>query len=288
MKTKGLPYCDEKTAMIKTALVVGASGFLGRALCTTLLSHSLEVSGTFQNNPEKVLPGVTAISLKQLISGAKKETSFDAIFLCAGSFSAKPSEMIETQIKLPLQISQLFPKAKLIFISSVDIYGTQPDCVTELTSSVNPSFYGLSKLAGETITMNHQKYAIVRLSYLYGSELKPGSMLSNFIQSAKTTGVISLRNQGERAQDYLHVADAAILCYLASQHEKNAIFLGATGVSSTNKAIATWIQKQIPNTKIVYEGYDTIATKKFDPSWTKKTLNWSPLHKLASSLQEMI
>lgn len=264
------------------ALVVGASGFLGGAIARQLLEKQAEVWGSYHANPCNMPDGCKSVSPEDLQS---LDDTFDNVFVVSGNYSLEPSALIKTNVNLTQQITERFVSAKIIYISSVAVYGTHDEAMTEDSSYNNPSFYGLAKLGGELITQTHDRYAIVRLTYLYGPEMPTNSFIPRIIEVAKANKHITLYGNGKRLQDYLHVQDAARLCYAASLQATNDIYLGATGTSLSNADIAQKIQNTIPNCVTTFENEDRSPWFKFDNTRTMQKLNWKPIESIDTFIE---
>ena len=213
-----------------TVLVIGASGFLGGAIAIRYAKEGYTVYGSYKNNP--IVPsGCIPVSIDDIYNIKDK---FDIVILAAGNYSLDKKTLVEINVGLTQNISNRFPDSKLIYISSVSVYGKHQDTIKEHSFYQDPTFYGQAKLAGETIISTHQKYSIIRLTYLYGVNMPDNSFLPRIIKSALIDHKITLYGDGERKQDYLHIEDAANLCYLARLGD-NGIFLGVSGVCYSNK-----------------------------------------------------
>lgn len=266
-------------------LIIGASGFLGGAIATAFLDKSHEVVGVYHSSEKSIPKGCKAININDV---KKLEDTFDTVVVAAGNYTFSPKELIDVNVLLCRQVSQQFTTAKLVYISSVNVYGNHSDRIDERSSFNQPSFYGLSKLAGEAVAQTHNRYAIIRLTYLYGPHMPMVSFLPILINKAKTTGKITLFGQGERLQNYLHVQDAAELCVAASRYEENDIFLGATSHSLSNLEVAETIKSYIPNLQIDFEGQDTAPWFQFDNSKSVAKLDWQSRHDFSATIKEIV
>lgn len=267
-------------------LVIGASGFLGSTIAATFLRQpDNQVTGAYHTSKDKVPAGCVPISMADLET---LDDKFNIVVLATGNFSLPPKELIDSNVILCDRVSRYFPSAKLIYISSVAVYGNHKDTMNENSPFNQPSFYGLSKLAGETIIQTHNRYAILRLSYLYGQNMPAVSFLPIIINKAKKERKLTLFGHGERLQDYLHVQDAADMCVAAGNYDKNAIFLGATSHSLSNLQVAKMIKAYLPDLQIEFKGDDTAPWFKFDNSQTVETLNWQGKQSFEATVQEMV
>jgi UDP-glucose 4-epimerase len=266
-------------------LVIGANGFLGSAIAKEFLSQSAEVWGTYHNSTQNIPPECHTVSIDELKT---LPNDFDCVILAAGNYSVTPKELIQLNVELPQKLSNHFTKAKVIFISSVAVYGNHKDRMNETSSFNTPSFYGLAKLAGEAVVQTHEQFAILRLTYLYGPTMPKNSFLPAIIKKAKEEKKITLFGKGERLQDYLHVNDAARLCVAASHVKENGVFLGATGTSLSNTEVVKKMQQYMPELELTFSGEDTAPWFQFDPSASEKAAAWKSQESFDATLAEMM
>lgn len=271
-------------------LVVGANGFLGSHLVKQCQMQNWTVYGTYNNRRENIPSGCRSLNIKELWLVKKL---FNFIFLSAAIIpypdrSVKPKELKLTNIELPLFLTKRFPDAKIIFSSSVSVYGTHKETITETSSFNNPNPYGLSKIGGEFVVSTQKQFAIIRFSSLIGRDMYPGTFLPHIIADAKRIHKITLLGKGLRKQDYLHITDAAKLCILAAKHPGNDIFLGVSGTSHSNVEVAEFIRHYLPKTKIVFKNKDTSSSSVYDNTYTSQTLHFKPRMSLKKTIREMI
>lgn len=267
------------------ALIIGASGFLGSSITQAALSQGWKVWGIYYKNKDLVPNGCEKISIDEL---NRLKDNFDLIYIAIGNFALSRKDLIYTNIDIPTQVSRKFKSSKIIFSSSVNVYGLHKDIIITTASFNNPSYYGLSKLAGEFIVSGHEKFTIIRFTNLYGVGMAEKSFIPTIIKDATSKKLITLTSNGERMHDYLYVEDAANLCIKAGIRGRNEIYLGVTGNSISNLEIAKIIQKFIPNCKITFSGADNAQSFLFNVKATRKNLAWSPRKKIEVGLKELI
>ena len=266
-------------------LIAGVTGFLGSALSSECKKHADKVWGLL-SRPQ--LPPTDVEKIFTLHELAHANIDFDVIYIAAGNYTLSRHQLAQVNEILPQLLCDLYPKAKIIFVSSTEVYAPTHKVITETSPTGTHNPYGISKLLGEQIVLQHQHSAVVRLSYLYDRRIPNRSFLPTIITHAQEKKVIPLTNNGERVQDYIHVADAARLLYLATQHTKKNIFLGASGESISNTDIAEKICTLVPSCKINYTGESSAPSYIYNPQWTMNMLAWSPQHHLLDYLQEMV
>lgn len=266
------------------ALVIGANGFLGRHLCDFLTTNNDRVIAVYNNNIDNIGDQVTAVSIQEIKD--IDPTTIDVVYYLSGNYMCSHQQLIDISCTFLLQIIQQFQSAKLIYISSTNVYGTSNIPITETTCFNNPNIYGLSKIASEFIVRSHPNFRIIRFCYLYGPNLKNNSFLTNLVEQA-LQGKIILYGRGERKQDYLFIDDAIRLCYKVFLYSENDVFLGATGTSYTNKYIAELVANSL-GVPIEYKGEDSGSSLFFSPLDTSNKLKWEPQVSISDGIKKML
>lgn len=256
----------------KKTAVIGSSGFLGRHIVAGLLKSGGEVTCVYNKNNYHIA-GCQQLQIDDFLTSTDQ---YDNIVFAAGNYLNTHEELVALNSDLLRSISIKYRESRLLYISSVNVYGVHSDIINENSSFNSPLLYGRSKLVGEFIAASFKSFAIIRLTYLYGPNLNNKSFLPFIIEQALTNGKITLMGHGERSQDYLFVEDAAELCLKALEANENNIYLGASGLSYSNLQIAEAICNNLPNCTIDFKGEEKGVSFFFDPKLTMQTLNWQP------------
>lgn len=276
-------------------LIVGTNSFLAQQLTKQLqLDHKdLLLDGIYNKNLDRT----DRSKFRKLIQVDDLETlndTYDLVFLIAafipyGEYSTANIKLITSNITLPARVLTQFESAKLVYASSVAVYGDITDkVITEDTPFIKPTKYGASKLAGETVISNAKRFAILRFTSIYGKGMTARTFLPYIVDKAKTAGQITLFGDGSRKQDYIHVEDAANLLIAASKHKDNSVLLGCNGTSVSNKEVAETIQSLLPNVSIDYKGEDQSASFDYSSARIVDLLNFKPSVTLRNGLEMMI
>lgn len=263
--------------------IVGANGFLGKALIQRLKENDFDITAVYNRSSMNIDNKVSKMKIADFLS---IEDQYDYIILSLGNYQCSHIELIEIN-EIIYKIQQQNKRAKLIFISSTNIYGIHEGVISVDSPFNSPTLYPLSKLSGEFLVTSHEKYAVLRLTYLYGKGLDNKSFLPNIIERSKNNGEIILFGDGSRKQDYLHVDDASALCIKAMENNINGIFLGASGVSVSNYEIAKIIS-DYHNSKINFTGSEAGSSFYFDVKETKERLSWEPKINIINGITEML
>lgn len=266
-------------------LIVGANGFLGSRIASQSINKGWESWAVYHKNKNNIPKDCKKIKLNE-IDDIKGEVA--RVFLTVGNFSLNKKQLIEANCKITDLFCQKYKKAKIIFVSSVAVYGSHTGIISKQSSFNNPNDYGLSKIRGEEIVAKQPRYSIVRLTYLYGKGMNKNSFLPTIINQALTKKLITLYGDGTRKQDYLYVDDAADLCIRASLAKENNIYLGVTGRSLSNLEVAKIIQKLTPSCKIKSSGIDRALSYIFKKDEATTELGWKPKYSFEKGLKEML
>lgn len=271
-------------------LIVGANGFLGRTLAKKCIAKGWHVDVVVNSSNHHLPEGVENV----FTSAALEEASavYNYVFNTAanipyGKYNEVTEQLVASNIELPLSIHRLFPEAKVIFASSISVYGNNHGLLNEASEIINPTAYGLSKLSGEMITAAHRNYAIVRFSSLYGSGMYSGTFIPYIINDAKSKGAINLLGEGLRKQNYIHISDAAEYCIHAALHGINDIYLGVYTKSYQNREVAEIISS-LTGCAVNYTGVDNSPSYEYDNIKTLERLKFTPGIPLEEGLNQMI
>lgn len=270
---------------MKNCAVIGANGFLGKVIVKSLIRDRFTVYGVYHNHSANIPDECIKTAISDFLNPG---LDIDYIFFSAGSFSNSQSQLISLNCDLLRAILQIYGKSKIIYISTTNVYGFHTGIINENSSFNSPTLYGKAKLSGEFLVSTAENFAIIRLTYLYGNGLDNGSFLPNIISQGLVNKKIIINGKGLRQQDYLHVEDAAELCLRAMNYGFNEIFLGATGKSYSNIAVAEIIASHIENCVIEFQGKDNGVSAFFNPDATRVKLGWKPAVNFSNGIKDMI
>ena len=256
---------------MKTAAVIGANGFLGSSVVNCLLEIGVDVYAVHNGRTDNVDGRAKECSVDDFL---KSGVEPDVIFHAAGNYACTHEQLLEINDVLR-KISKEKAPSKIVYVSSSNVYGAHGESsISEGSAFNNPGLYALSKIAGEFTVAAHDRYAILRLTYLYGKGITNSSFLPRIVKNAVENKEIVLFGEGERKQDYLHIDDAVKFC-IAANLKGNAVLLGATGISVSNREVAEIICS-LTGAVVTYTGVETGDSFLFNPSATFDLLGWKP------------
>jgi UDP-glucose 4-epimerase len=240
-----------------TALVIGASGFLGRHVAKALAEEGRSVVGLGHGSwsqTEWSSYGIGEwhtcdVNLKNLIVYGGEP---DEIYHCAGSGSValsikNPREDFERNTVTTIDVLEfarrLPPGRPVVFPSTAAVYGkvvTTPISVATPPNPVSP--YGVHKLIGETLCKSYAEHfgvhtAIVRYFSIYGAGLRKQLLWDAC--NKLSVGDTTFFGTGQETRDWIHISDAAQLMIRAGTSASTTppIYNGGSGEKVTIRAI---------------------------------------------------
>lgn len=245
--------------MVKTALVTGAQGFIGRHLARKLANGGWRVVGIGHGSWIREDWGKWGIAewhsaditLETLITYAGEP---EVIVHCAGSGSVgfsmtHPYQDFQRTVATTLAVleyARLYaPQSRIVYPSSAAVYGIVKKLPITETDPLSPtSPYGVHKCLAENLCESYAKHfgiavAIVRLFSVYGAGLRK-QLLWDASQKI-TRDENNFYGTGEEIRDWLHVEDASSLLITAAGHASTLcpIVNGGSGVGATVREILT-------------------------------------------------
>lgn len=245
--------------MLKTALVTGAYGFIGRYVARQLALEGWRVVGVGHGSWARedwqqwgiAEWHVADLTSEILITYAGEP---EVIVHCAGSGSVgfsmtHPCQDFQRTVATTLAVlefARLYaPKARVAYPSSAGVYGVVqklPIAETDPMSPVSP--YGVHKSLAENLCASYARHfdisvAVVRLFSVYGKGLRKQLLWD------ASRKIISEENlflgSGEEIRDWLHVEDAANLLITAAGYASTRcpIVNGGSGVGVTVREALT-------------------------------------------------
>lgn len=265
---------------MKSALITGARGFVGRHLALSLHQQGIQVCGIGHGawtesdraawRVSYWLNGdVTKRNLDIVQSSVGRP---DVVFHLAGGSSVGPSLLApeEDFRRSVLSTAELLewarltaPDTRFVLASSAAVYGAGHSRAIRETDALAPySPYGYHKRIAEELFESYGKnfglnVAIVRLFSVYGSELRKQLLWDACGRLAGDATRLVLGGSGDEVRDWLHISDAVELLRMAAVHASRDGFIvnGGTGIPVTVREIA----KQLcaswgMNTKLEFSG----------------------------------
>jgi nucleoside-diphosphate-sugar epimerase len=245
---------------MRSVLITGAGGFLGRYLCLAL-SNENEVIGVDLEDVQPV-PGIVwkQISTGDYLSTLVKQISPDLV-VHAAFINRKPAKWsikryidATLDVNLPLFETMADATRRLILISSSAVYGKADgyNVIDEMTPLRPISSYGLAKLFQEEAAQYFSNFglevSIVRLFNLSGPGQQKGMLFPDLVYQACATlsaGIAQLRMKHRKtSRDWVDVRDAArAIALIASDFRPTEVFNVASGKIVSLEQLTQEIEK---------------------------------------------
>lgn len=248
--------------------VVGANGFIGSNLCKVNLELGNRVFAICNKKTENVPLSCTVTSIE-----SANKLFFDQLFISIGGHASSHSEFI-IQYEFLYKIIQSLKFKRIIFISSIAVYGDHLTPISVNSCYRNPALYGLAKLAQEFLIRSCEDYIIIRPTYVYGIGMRDNSLIPIWIKKALREKKITIFGNGKRMQDYLHIDDLMSLSVSAANQGGNNTVIAASGVSYSNTILAEKISKFTRGIEIKYSGEDVSSSFEFDVTYSFDLYGW--------------
>ena len=275
--------------MVKSIAIVGANGFLGKYLVAAFHQKGFSVVAVYNKSFSPLgLDQVTWISWTDFLRGdcAVDTIVYSASIIPYGTMNEKNDEMLKVNAMHVDAIHQLYPHVHFIYISSASVYASSPNPILENSPWRPQNAYAETKLAGELLSKNFERNAILRCSSIYGEGMKSNTFIPRCIDQAQKSGVIVLYGDGSRRQNYIHALDVANMCTLISDGSKSGEYLAVAPEALDNLSIATVIGESL-SAQVQFKGEDVSPSFYYDACITYQKLNFTPEKNCLTTIKEM-
>ena len=231
-------------------VILGSSGFIGKSLCNYLTGNNIAHVGVSSKEIDLTAPN----SAKKLSKILSKST----VLIFASSIVREKGDSLENMLKnidMAVNVASAVSKSpvkKLIFISSIDVYGDQMIKINETTQPNPGNFYGISKLASEMIlnkTCLSYKipFLILRLGGIFGpgqSAKKYGP--NSFIDGILNSRTITIYGDGREMRDLVYIGDLIRAIHELSVKKTTGIINMASGKAVSFLQVTGLLKKIFP------------------------------------------
>jgi UDP-glucose 4-epimerase len=288
---------------MKKILITGVNGFLGKALADKL-SKNFKIYGIGYNRLNVKNKNLTKIINKKvnLYNISNNFKKIDYIIHCAGIGSVRGFNNLkqlksdaETTKNVLEYIAKYSPETKLIYISSVSVYGDSYKNKIRENCKVNPiSIYAKSKILSEDFCKHYQKkfnisVVILRVSSLYGNGLKKQVIYDSVSKILKNNNFFY--GTGNEIRNFLHINDFLSLIYkIIKKNFKNLELYNCGGDQNIKIVSVINKLKKIIKKKIKPEfnkSYTKLNPKslRVDNKKIKKEFKWKPIVRIDVGLK---
>jgi UDP-glucose 4-epimerase len=298
----------------RTALVTGAAGFIGSALCRRLVAagHRVVAYDNLSRGRREFLPGGVPLVLGDIRDRARFDDTLAAtapdwvIHLAAMHFIpecvARPEETLDVNVegtRLLLDCCRRRSVRSFVFASSAAVYApVESPCVEDSTPVQPTEIYGESKVAGEALVgAFHAETGIstriLRLFNAIGPRETNPHVIPHIFESLRSSDVIALGNTAPR-RDYVDTLDVteAILSVLDEAPGLGVLNVG-TGIAHSVGDIVDSLRRILgrPIT-VVQEPSRVRATERMllvaDVDKIRRATRWVPRVALEDTLKRLV
>jgi UDP-glucose 4-epimerase len=299
---------------MRTVLVTGGYGFLGRAVARKFKSEGCRVVGIGRGRwaPEEALAGGFDAWLDAGVSVSSLMTfndQFDTVIHCGGNGSVGYSisnplqdfyKTVQGTAELLEYLRLQESKALVIYPSSAGVYGSKEDHPIRESDSLNPiSPYGYHKRMAENLLEMHSRaygirVAIIRFFSIYGPGLTKQLLwdASGKLMGCKNSEVALFWGTGEETRDWIDSRDAAELMFKVSDSKEPYIVLnGAGGERVTVHETLRLLKSALGSSaQITFNG----VVREGDPRFyhadisRAQALGWNPTVRLPEGIQRYV
>ena len=236
--------------------VIGSSGQIGSALVASLQGR---VGVAVQGFDVVAGPGVRILDISAPDAPGAL-AGFDVLFHLAARIPVDgappdPRGLTATNVLGLLQALEAarLHDARLIFLSSVSVYGDPAEVPVRETAAMRPlSHYGMSKMVGEQYVGYYRDLygidaTVVRPFNVYSdrtaTEPSAIEVVGRYVRSALASEPLVVSGDGQQTRDFVHVSDVvSFLGLLVTGRGKGETYNVGSGSPTTILELATWIR----------------------------------------------
>lgn len=204
--------------------VLGAGGFIGRALVKALLASGHEVYA-----PERH-------------ERPDRQTDLGHVFYCIGvtaDFRKRPFDTVNAHVSLLTEFLRDYKFESFLYLSSTRVYSGARCTDENAALTVNPNdpsdLYNLSKLAGEAICLSSGKQCrVARISNVVGFDPHSDNFYAELVRQA-LAGHIALRSLPHSEKDYILLDEVIKIIPKIAFHGQLPIYNVASGINITHQ-----------------------------------------------------
>ena len=205
------------------ALVTGASGFVGQAVCAELLAGGHEVAALVRrpgSEPDGTEPVAGDLGDAAGLNAALERTQPECVIHLAAEIATQRDARKVVEINVEgtrrlLEACRAAPGVRFVFASTVVTGDARGELLDESSELVVQTAYGRSKQEGEQLVRDSGLHAtIIRPSHVYG----PGGWYAEeIVKRLRQPGRMAVVGSGDNWWDVVRVEDVATACVLAAE-----------------------------------------------------------------------
>ena len=237
-----LTHANSAPVYPKRVVVMGAGGFVGRALCSRLAADNVPVLRLGTSDIDLLQDGAHDRLASMLLPD-------DAFVAVSARAPVKNSDMLVENLQIARAMARALkvPVAHVVNVSSDAVYADSTTPLTEQSLAAPESLHGVMHLAREIVFREEIKapLAIVRPTLIYGSgDPHNGYGPNRFRRLLRNGDDIVLFGEGEERRDHVHVDDVAQLIANLLYRQSTGTLNIATGQVHSFREIAELMIRQ--------------------------------------------
>lgn len=273
-----LNHLNEKPINPARVVILGARGFIGRALVealqrahiTTLPVSSVDLDLAAENAGDRLAAMLQPSDAIVLLSALTPD-------------KGRGLQPFLANIRITASLCHALEKvtpSHVVYFSSDSVYPMRVGLISEQACAEPEDLYGMMHLAREMMIKSATKapVAVLRTTLVYGAADTHNSYGPNRLRRmARKDGKVTLFGQGEETRDHILVDDIAALTVLSLRHRSAGTLNLATGRSISYaelaKKVAALFDKPIEisgtarQTPITHRHFDVTALRKAFPAF---------------------
>jgi nucleoside-diphosphate-sugar epimerase len=295
-------------------MVAGGTGFIGSRLVRNLVDQGEEVVIFDISSNLKFLKDIREkikfvqgdITILNEVIDAIKVHDVEYIYnyaaLLSGVCRVVPVRAINVNgvgMVNVLEASRLMDVKKVVFTSSIAVFGDFPGDINDDSPKYPVSPYGALKLLGELYGLWYQRtYGLdfrgVRYPLLYGSgDPYAYHMLSRLIENPALGKPVEFRFPSNRIGHWLYVKDAVNATLLVLNAEESKVkkrVYNIEGVACSFQDVADIVRTIIPDAviKFVPDKREPLHSRQFHGTYLKEELGWKPSYTVEEGVKDTI
>ena len=299
---------------MRTVLITGGYGFLGRAVARRFGSEGCRVVGIGRGRwaPEEALAAGFDVWLDAGVSVSSLMSfndQFDTVIHCGGNGSvgyalSNPLQDFYKTVQGTAELLEYLrlqeSEALVVYPSSAGVYGSKDDRPIRESDSLNPiSPYGYHKrMAENLLELNSRMYgvraAVIRFFSIYGPGLTKQLLwdAAGKLMGCKNSEAARFWGTGEETRDWIDIRDAAELIFKVSDSKEPYVVLnGASGERSTVHETLRLLKNALGSSaQITFSGIERAGDPRYYHSDISRAraLGWSPAVNLEDGIQRYV